>query len=402
MIDVILVVNSGSSSLKFGVYNVAENESKPLVRGKVAGIGRQPILSAHDADGMAIEATGALEQMPPDSNHEWIAAELLDRLQKRFSDFRPIAAGHRVVHGGRSFAGPAIVDGTVRRELERLVPLAPLHQPHNLAAIDAIARIAPNMLQVACFDTSFHRTQPRLAQLFAIPRYLSDDGVVRYGFHGLSYEYIASRLPDVLKRGANGRVVVAHLGNGASMCALKARKSVATSMGFTALDGLVMGRRCGSLDAGIVLDLLQNRGMTIAEVEHMLYRESGLLGVSGISNNMRELEANPHPHAREAVELFCYRAAREIGALTASLGGLDALIFTAGIGENSPLVRRLICERSAWLGITLDHHSNEAGIGKISSSRSIVDVLVVPTDEEAVIADSVRQLLGRDQRIGDL
>ena len=203
MIDVILVVNSGSSSLKFGVYNVAENGSKPLVKGKVAGIGRQPILSAHDADGMAIEATGALKQMPLNANHEWIAAELLDRLQNRFSDFRPIAAGHRVVHGGRAFAGPAIVDGTVRRDLESLVPLAPLHQPHNLAAIDAIARIAPNMLQVACFDTSFHRTQPRLAQLFALPRYLSDDGVIRYGFHGLSYEYIASRLPDVLERRAN-------------------------------------------------------------------------------------------------------------------------------------------------------------------------------------------------------
>ena len=288
-------------------------------------------------------------------------SELLERLQSRFIELNPVAAGHRVVHGGEDFLGPVIVDGPVRDTLEGLVPLAPLHQPHNLAAIDAIGKVAPDVVQVACFDTSFHRSQPRLAQLFGLPRRYSEEGILRYGFHGLSYEYIAGRLPDALGSRADGRVIVAHLGNGASMCAMKARTSIASSMGFTALDGLIMGRRCGSLDAGVVLDLLQNRGMTIAEVQHMLYRESGLLGVSGISNNMRDLEESPHPYAREAIALFCYRAVREIGALAATLGGLDALVFTAGIGENSSSVRRQICDKLAWLGVDLNHGANEIG-----------------------------------------
>ena len=392
MTDVVIAVNSGSSSLKFAVHSAVDDTSPPLIKGKVSGIGRKPVLSVSN-DGGAIEATGALRDIPRDASHDWLITELLERLQSRFSALNPVAAGHRVVHGGNDFSEPVLVDKPTRAALESLIPLAPLHQPHNLAAIDAIDRVAPNMVQVACFDTSFHRSQPRLAQLFGLPRRLSDEGIKRYGFHGLSYEYIAGRLPDELGGRADGRVIVAHLGNGASMCAMKARKSMASSMGFTALDGLIMGRRCGSLDAGVVLDLLQNRGMTIAEVEHMLYRESGLLGVSGISNNMRDLEASSHPHAREAIALFCYRAAREIGALAAALGGLDALVFTAGIGENSPSVRRKICEQFVWLGVDLDHDANEYGADQVSSKSSEVDVHIIPTDEEAVIVTSTKQLI---------
>lgn len=256
--------------------------------------------------------------------------------------------------------------------------------------------MAPDLPQVACFDTSFHRTLPRLAQLFALPRDLTDNGIIRYGFHGLSYEYIAGALPGQLGSLADGRVIVAHLGNGASMCAMNERRSVATSMGFTALDGLVMGRRCGSLDAGVVLHLIQQKGLTADQVWHMLYRESGLLGVSGISNNMKDLETSPDPHAREAIDLFCYRAVREIGALTAVLGGLDALVFTAGIGENSALIRRLICQQSAWLGVDLNDAANEANGPLISSTKSTVNVCVVPTNEEAVIAALTRNLIRKD------
>jgi len=286
-----------------------------------------------------------------------------------------------------------VVDEVIREKLERLVTLAPLHQPHNLAAIDAIAKVAPGMPQIACFDTSFHRTRPRLARLFALPRELTDEGIIRYGFHGLSYEYIAAALPEQLGILADGRVIVAHLGNGASMCAMQGRRSVATSMGFTALHGLMMGRRCGSLDAGVVLHLLQNRGMSTAQVRHMLYPESGLLGVSGISNNMQVLQECADPKTREAIDLFCYRAACELGSLVTALEGLDAIVFTAGIGENSAEVRRRICERLAWLGVELDQTANDADETVISAADSKVDVLVVPTNEEAVIAKATRAMI---------
>lgn len=393
MSDVVIAVNSGSSSLKFAAYPAGGAASSPLIKGKVAGIGRAPVLTASDDDG-SIEATGALQDIPQDTDHAWIISELLERLQNRFSDLNPVAVGHRVVHGGREFAGPVIVDAKVREALEQLVPLAPLHQPHNLAAIDAVAKIAPGTTQVACFDTGFHRTQPRLNQLYGLPRRLTDEGIIRYGFHGLSYDFIAQQLPEHLGTAADGRVIAAHLGNGASMCAMNERRSIATSMGFTALDGLIMGRRCGALDPGIVLDLLENRGMSVSEVRHMLYRESGLLGVSGISNNMQELEASTDPRAGEAIALYCYRATCEIGSLTAALGGLDALIFTAGIGENSSRVRRMICEQLAWLGIDLDHEANNNSETKISTDDSTVDVCVVATDEEAVIAASTMRLIG--------
>ena len=368
------------------------DEADELIRGKVGGIGRRPVLTGKEAKG-PFEPTGVLADIPVDATHEWVVAQLLERLQNRFTGLNPVAAGHRVVHGGLEFTGPIMVDGAVREKLEGLVPLAPLHQPHNLAAIDAIARVVPDLPQVACFDTSFHRTMPRLAQLFALPRKLTDEGIVRYGFHGLSYEYIAGALPGQLGPSADGRVIVAHLGNGASMCAMKKRHSIATSMGFTALDGLVMGQRCGSLDAGVVLHLIQQKGLTADEVWHLLHRESGLLGVSGISSNMKDLETSTDPQAGEAIDLFCYRAVQEIGALTAVLGGLDALVFTAGIGENSAAVRRIICKSAAWLGIELDDDANDTGAQRISSTKSTINVCVIPTDEEAVIAPSTRKLI---------
>ncbi len=394
MTDVIIVVNSGSSSLKFALFpqQAQTQTSEPLLEGKVTGIGRKPVLSAV-VHGDAIAATEPLNEIPPDATHEWLITQLVERLCSRYVNYNPIAAGHRVVHGGREFDGPVIVDELVRQKLEQLAPLAPLHQPHNLAAIDAIAKVAPQLPQIACFDTSFHRTQPRLAQLFGLPHELSDAGVIRYGFHGLSYQYIADVLPDHLGRHADGRVIVAHLGNGASMCAMQGRQSVASSMGFTPLHGLMMGRRCGSLDAGVVLHLLQNRGMKIKQVEHMLYRESGLLGVSGVSNNMKVLHDSADPRAREAIDLFCYRAACEAGSLVTTLKGLDTMVFTAGIGENSTQVRKLICDHLAWLGIELDQAANDMNATIISTAKAKVKVLVVPTSEETVIAGATRELV---------
>lgn len=392
MTDVILTANSGSSSLKFALYP-AERAGTPLLKGEVTGIGTRPVLSAR-MGGEALTIAEPLDDIPVESDHEWLITQLLERLRSKYAAFNPVAVGHRIVHGGSDFDGPALIDAATRRALETLVPLAPLHQPHNLAAVDAIARIDPGLPQIACFDTSFHRTLPRPAQLFALPRRLSGEGVIRYGFHGLSYDYIASVLPNHLGADAEGRVIVAHLGNGASMCAMKGRRSMATSMGFTALDGLMMGRRCGSLDAGVVLHLVEQRGMTVPEIHHMLYRESGLLGVSGISNDMRVLEASRDPNAAEAIDLFCYRAIGEIGALAAALGGLDALVFTAGIGENSALIRARIAEGTAWLGAEYDPQANARGDTAFHTGRSRIGLYRIETDEEAVIARSVRQVLG--------
>ena len=392
MTDVILVVNSGSSSLKFAVYPARSNDADPLVRGKVAGIGRDPKLTVTE-NGTAIALTEPLNDIPVDATHEWLIARLLERLRGRFVEFNPVAAGHRVVHGGQTYSGPVLIDQKARGKLGELTPLAPLHQPHNLAAIDAIGRDAPDLPQVACFDTSFHRTQPRLAQMFALPRRFTESGVIRYGFHGLSYDYIAGVLPTVLRDRADGRIVVAHLGNGASMCAMSHRKSVATSMGFTALDGLMMGRRCGTLDAGVVLYLQRHEGMALEDVQHLLYRESGLLGVSGISNNMLDLEQSDEQAAKEAIDLYCYRAARELASLAGALGGIDGLVFTAGIGENSSVVRKQICACASWLGIDIDDTANAANAEVISDVASAVTVCVIPTDEEAIIAASTRQVL---------
>jgi acetate kinase len=305
-----------------------------------------------------------------------------------------LGVGHRVVHGGKSFAGPTVITPAVMEELRTLVSLAPLHQPYNLGAIDAVSERLPGVPQVACFDTSFHRGAPAVAELVPLPRELRDQGIQRYGFHGLSYEYIASVLPSIAPERAAGRVVVAHLGSGASLCAMRAGKSVDHSLGFTALDGLCMGTRPGALDPGIVLHLFQSLGKSAKEVESLLYKKSGLLGISGISNDMRDLLGRSEPEARLAVDYFVYRAAKEIGALAAVLGGLDALVFTAGIGENSPEIRRRIGLACAWLGLELDLEANAGKGPRLSTTGSRVAALVVPTNEELMIARHTGRLLG--------
>jgi acetate kinase len=392
MTHAILVLNAGSSSLKFAVYAKETGGPSLILRGKISGIGESPVFSAKDGGGRAVPDDDLMPLDPANERDDFIPA-LLDWLRDYLGGVTITAAGHRVVHGGRDQAGPALVTEALLAELEALVPLAPLHQPHNLEAIRAVDAATPGLPQVACFDTSFHRTQGRLAQLFALPRALTDAGIIRYGFHGLSYAYIASMLPRFLGDRADRRVIVAHLGNGASMCAMKRRQSVATSMGFTALDGLMMGQRCGAIDPGVLLYLMNERNMMAHEVEHLLYEESGLLGVSGISNDMRVLQGSDVPEASEAIDLFCYRAGCELAALAASIEGLDAIVFTAGIGENSALVRRLICDRVAWMGVALDAEANDRAATRISSADSEVDVLVVPTDEEIVIAQAVKAFL---------
>lgn len=391
MTDAILVLNAGSSSLKFAIYPDAEGTPDALLRGKIAGIGTDPIFAARDDTGVALPPD-FFPPLDPSLSLDTIVPMLLGWVNTHLSGITLTAAGHRVVHGGRTQTGPARVTDTLMADLKALVPLAPLHQPHNLEAIRCVAASKPDLPQVACFDTSFHRTQPRLAQLFALPRALSDDGILRYGFHGLSYDYIASTLPHHLGDKADGRVVVAHLGSGASICALKNRHSVATSMGFTALDGLMMGRRCGALDPGVVLYLMEEKGLSTRDVTALLYEQSGLLGVSGISRDMAVLEADGSGPALEAIELFCYRAAREVASLATDLGGLDALVFTAGIGENSALVRGRICDLLGWMGVDMDPSGNDSHASYISATGSRVDVLVIPTDEQSVIAQATYAL----------
>jgi len=384
MVALVLVLNAGSSSLKFGIYQRPKNGSLALVaQGQIEGIGTRPRLSARDQAGETLvdqdlgtdirDGTGALDQLA-----EWLSS--------RFDREALAAVGHRVVHGGPKFDRPTLVTPEIVRELKALSPLAPLHQPFNLAAIDAVFDRLPGLPQVACFDTAFHRGHSAVAELIPLPSDLRARGIQRYGFHGLSYEYIASVLPQVAPEIAAGRVLVAHLGSGASICALNDGRSVDSSLGFTGLDGLCMGSRPGTLDPGIVLYLFQELGMSAREVEDALYRKSGLLGISGISNDMRALLGNDDPAARLAVDYFVYRAAKEIGALTAALGGLDGLVFTAGIGENSAEVRRRICEACSWLGVRLDTEANEANGPRITTGGSEVSAWVIPTDEELMIA----------------
>lgn len=372
MTDAILVLNAGSSSLKFGLYTV--EEQRLLCRGAIDPKGVRlvgPVAPELETSGQAADLKGWLDQLVP-------CVAGLPQLRVR-------AAGHRVVHGGARFDRPCLVDPAALDALEQLVPLAPRHQPQNLAGIRRVAETWPDIPQVACFDTEFHRSQPRLAQLFPLPRAFAERGVVRYGFHGLSYEHAVAVLPELLGPRADGRIVVAHLGQGASMCALLERRCLATTMGFTALDGLMMGTRSGAIDPGLVLHLLRE-GMTAEEIEDLLYNRSGLLGVSGISGDVRDLETSSDPRAREALELFAYRAVREIGSLVAALGGLDALVFTGGIGEHSALVRALICGGTSHLGLQLDQPANERNGTQISSASSAVTALIVHADEEAVIA----------------
>jgi len=392
MTDAILVLNAGSSSLKFSVFlDRCGGVPQLALRGQIEGILTRPFFCARDASGTII-AERALGAAAP-SGHEGAAGFLLDWLEPQLGGQRLAVAGHRVVHGGIEFSAPVRVNAAVLDALERLVPLAPLHQPHNLAAIRAVAARAPELAQVACFDTAFHTTQQPLAQAFALPRKLSAAGIRRYGFHGLSYEYIAQMLPSVDARAASGRTVVAHLGNGASMCALAAGKSAASTMGFTALDGLPMGTRCGAIDPGVLLYLLDHHGMDARGLERLLYHESGLLGVSGVSSDMRALLASDDPHAADAVDLFVYRVVRELGSLAAALGGLDALVFTAGIGENTPSIRARVCRAAAWLGIELDERANAGGGPRISRPGSRVSAWVLPTNEERMIALHARAVL---------
>jgi acetate kinase len=386
--DIILVLNAGSSSIKFSMFGLGSGRPGLVLRhrGQIEGIGSAPRLVVGDAEGRRVVDRAIAGRHGEGAAHEAVLPVLLEWIAGQTHRSRVVAVGHRVVHGGEQFAAPVRVDATVLDQLEKLVPLAPLHQPHNLAAIRAIARLAPDVTQVACFDTAFHRTQPPVAQLFALPRPLSAAGIKRYGFHGLSYEYIAGVLPDIVGHVGRRRVVVAHLGNGCSMCAMRDGNSVATTMGFTAVDGLPMGTRSGAIDPGVILHLLTERGMSVGDVTDLLYHRSGLLGVSGISNDMRTLLASPAPEAAEAVDLLVHRIGRELGSLAAALGGLDALVFTAGIGEHAAPVRARVCEQAAWLGVRLDPAANLAGGPRISTAGSAVSAWVIPTNEELMIA----------------
>jgi len=394
--DFAVVLNAGSSSLKFCVYKRPATEAWRLeARGQIAGIGTSPRFLAGNGAGDRL-ADEALDKAVVRDGRTALDT-LAGWLRSTYGHARVLGVGHRVVHGGPHFTGPIIITPQVLDELRTLVPLAPLHQPHNLAAIEAVSERLPHVPQVACFDTAFHRGQPEVATVIPLPREICGAGVQRYGFHGLSYEYIASVLPQVAPEIASGRVVVAHLGSGASLCAMNDRRSVDSTLGFTALDGLCMGTRPGALDPGVVLYLFQSLGLSAGDVEAILYKKSGLVGISGISNDMRELVANAAPAARLAVDFFVYRAVKEIGALAAVLGGIDGLVFTAGIGENSAEIRRRIGDGSAWLGIELDAAANDARNTRISSSRSRVSAWVIPTNEELIIARHTGAVLGLTQ-----
>jgi acetate kinase len=387
-----LVLNAGSSSLKFCVFQQPEEEDWRLEsRGQIEGIGNSPRIFVRDSQGgVLIDQTF---HPTPRGGREAVHT-LAWFLESTYSSARVLGVGHRVVHGGVRYTQPTIVTPRVLDDLRELIPLAPLHQPHNLAAIEAVSERLPDVPQVVCFDTSFHRSQPQVAEVVPLPREICGEAVRRYGFHGLSYEYVSAALSHTAPEIARGRVIIAHLGNGASLCALKDGKSVDNSFGFTALDGLCMGTRPGSIDPGVVLYLFQHLRLSVEEVEALLYNKSGLLGVSGLSNDMRDLLASSEPSARLAVEYFIYRAVKEIGALAAVLGGLDGLVFTAGIGENSAEIRQRICEASAWLGIRIDPELNASKVTRISARDSRVSVWVIPTNEELMIARHTGLLLG--------
>ncbi|HET9762505.1 MAG TPA: acetate/propionate family kinase [Casimicrobiaceae bacterium] len=393
--DAIGVLNAGSSSLKFSLF--AEEAGRPILvaRGQAEGIYTSPRFVAKDGHGEPLDEKrwGPGTSLGHDGALEYLVAFLRDRLAQH----RLIGVGHRVVHGGREYVKPVRVNESIVAALEQYVPLAPLHQPHNLAPIKTLLQRMPELPQVACFDTSFHRAQAPVAQAFALPASITDRGVLRYGFHGLSYEYIASVLPERSERAAQGKTVVLHLGNGASMCAMAGGRSIASTMGFTAADGLPMGTRCGNLDPGVVLYLMDSLGMGARAIEKLIYQESGLLGVSGISSDMRVLLASDESRAKAAVDLFVYRIGRELGSLAAALGGLDAIVFTAGIGENSALLRERVCKDASWLGIALDAGANDRQDARISARGSRVEAWVIPTNEELMIARHARALVARER-----
>lgn len=388
--DAILVVNAGSSSLKFQIFTVCEGALTREVRGQLDGIGQRPRLRASDAKGKSLIDLSLQRAEVPD------LPAAIDRTRtwlRSLEGFSLLAIGHRVVHGGPDYAAPTIIDHALLDKLATYAELAPLHQPNNLLPIRLAMEINPDVPQVACFDTAFHRDHPDLADCYALPLALHREGIRRYGFHGLSYEYIAGRLRGALPQIAAGRVIVAHLGSGASMCALLNGHSVESTMGFTALDGLPMGTRPGQLDPGVVLHLIMQKGMAAEAVSKLLYHEAGLKGLSGVSNDMRDLLASDDPRAAFAIDHFVYRCALNIGSLTAALGGLDAFVFTAGIGENAPELRERIVRRMAWLGAELDPEANRAGASLISTSGSRIGLYIIPTDEELMIAGHTLRLI---------
>ena len=392
MNDAILVLNAGSSSIKFCVF-IAKGGGLDLdLRGQVEGLYTSPRFVAKTATGQVVGEKSWGEGVK--LGHDGAIEHLRLFLREQRGGANLVGVGHRVGHGGVKYAQPVRVDEQVLAELERLVPLVPLHQPHNLAPIRLILKRMPEVPQVACFDTAFHRTNPALVQMYALPMELTEAGVRRYGFHGLSYEYIASILPSQAPQAASGKTIVLHLGNGSSMCALAARQSMASTMGFSALDGLPMGTRCGALDPGVILFLLDHKKMDVHALEKLLYSQSGLLGVSGISSDVRALLQSQEPRAKLALDLYIYRIGRELGSLAAALGGLDALVFTAGVGENAVLIRERVCRDAAWLGVQLDPDANSKGGPCISSPQSRVTAFVLRTDEELMIARHTVRLLG--------
>ena len=389
----LLILNAGSSSLKFAVYQAdAAGDLQVGDRGVIEEIGRNGRFQVFHAPGTG----GPIDQAVAAANHEQALQQVLDWLETRHPGLKFRAAGHRVVHGGAGYIHPVRVDAAVMADLEALIPLSPLHQPHNLAGIRALARLRPDLPQVACFDTAFHHTLSPLARRFALPREFHERGIRRYGFHGLSYEYIASVLPDYLDAAADGRVVVAHLGNGASLCAMRERCSVETSMSFTPLDGIPMASRCGALDPGVLLYLLREEGMSLEQLDDLLHHRAGLLGVSGTSGDVRTLLESSHPHAAEALDLFAYRISQAIAGHAVALEGIDALVFTAGIGEHAAAVRAAICRRLAWLGLALDEDANQHHGPRISHPHSRISAWVIPTNEEKVIARHAWALTGPD------
>ena len=397
MAERIAVINAGSSSIKFALFEGEEEQL--LFRGQIENIGVAPKLTAEDPDGKKVV------------ENEWQAAELdhgkatrviLETAIGLLGGKHVAGVGHRVVHGGTTFTEPTVVTRNVIASLKELCPLAPLHQPHNLAAIEAIQSAAPHIPQVACFDTAFHQSQPHIAQAFALPRELTEGGIRRYGFHGLSYEFVSSRLRTVAPEYADKKIIIAHLGNGASICAIHKGRSVATTMGFTAVEGLVMGTRCGTLDPGVLIYLMDERGLDARGLESLVYKKSGLLGVSGISSDMRTLRQSDDPKAREAIDLFVYRIVREIGSLAAALGGIDGLVFTGGIGQRDILTRREVIAGCTWLGASIDEDANSAGEARIDDDYSKFPIWVLPTDEERVIARHTAALLERKPGLVDM
>jgi len=389
--DAIAVLNAGSSSLKFSVFAARDGALEVAARGQAEGLYTSPRFVAKDAKGTLLgeKSWGEGAKL----GHDGALDHLVAFLRSELTEHRLVGIGHRVVHGGLEYTNPVRIDPAVLVALEKYVPLAPLHQPHNLAPIRSLLERSPQLPQVACFDTGFHSGAPAVAQAFALPKSITDRGVRRYGFHGLSYEYIASVLPQHDARAARGRTIVLHLGNGSSMCAIAGGRSVASTMGFTAADGLPMGTRCGSLDPGVILYLMDELKMDARAIEKLIYQQSGLLGVSGISSDMRTLEASGEPAAKAAIDLFVYRIGRELGSLAAALSGLDAIVFTAGIGENSRGLRARVCRDAAWLGVEIDPAANEAGALRISTAGSRVAAWVIPTNEELMIARHTRGML---------